>query len=164
MENTKPVMVVGATGFLGTEICRQLTSANKKVKALVRGTSDLARVKALENMGIEIVTGDIKDVSALGNAFAGVGAVISTASSTRSRNEDDLIETVDRQGQLNVVEAAETNSVEHIIYISFLESPETFPLQDAKREVEKRIQKSKMKYTILRPPFLWSMVKPSFRI
>ncbi len=96
MENTKPVMVVGATGFLGTEICRQLMAANKKVKALVRTTSDPARVKELEDMGIEIVTGDIKDVSSLGKAFAGVGAVISTASSTRTRNEGDSIETVDQ--------------------------------------------------------------------
>jgi uncharacterized protein YbjT (DUF2867 family) len=153
MENTKPVMVVGATGFLGTEICRQLIAANKKVKALVRTTSDPARVSALQEMGVEAETGDIKDASLLEKAFAGAGAVISTVSSTRSRNEGDSIETVDKQGQLNVVEAAETNGVEHIIYISFLESPETFPLQDAKREVEKRIQKSKMIYTILRPTF-----------
>jgi uncharacterized protein YbjT (DUF2867 family) len=151
MQNAKPVMVVGATGFLGTEICRQLIAANKKVKGLVRATSDIARVKALENMGIEIVTGDIKDRSSLEKAFAGVGTVISTVSSTRSRNEGDSIETVDKQGQLNVVDAAEANGVEHIIYISFLKSAETFPLQDAKQEVEKRIQKSKMMYTILRP-------------
>jgi len=151
MQNAKPVMVIGATGFLGTEVCRQLIEANKKVRALVRTTSDPARVKALEDMGVEISTGDIKDLTSIDKAFAGVGAVISTASSTRSRNEGDSIETVDKLGQLNVVETAEANGVEHIIYISFLKSPETFPLQDAKQEVEKRIQKSKMMYTILRP-------------
>jgi uncharacterized protein YbjT (DUF2867 family) len=153
MKNAKPVMVLGATGILGSEICRRLTAANKNVKALVRSTSDPLKVKALEDMGIEIATGDIKDASSLKKVFEGVGAVITTVSSTFSRNEGDSIETVDRKGQLNVVEAAKNAGVDQFIYISFLTSPESFPLQDAKREVEKSIIESKMQFTILRPTF-----------
>ena len=62
MEHLKPVLVVGATGFLGMEICRQLAASHKAVKALVRLSSDPEKVKALENLGIETVTGDIKDI------------------------------------------------------------------------------------------------------
>jgi uncharacterized protein YbjT (DUF2867 family) len=153
MENGKTIMVVGATGFLGTEICHQLITANKKVKALVRSSSDPSKVKALQELGIETITGDIKNYGSLQNAFANTDAVISTASSTFSRSEGDSIETVDRQGQLNVVEAADAAGVKQFIFISFLESPESFPLQNAKREVEKRLQNSKMEYTILRPTF-----------
>ena len=100
MKPVKPVMVVGATGFLGTEICRQLRAANKKVMALVRVTSDLAKVQALHDMGIETREGDIKDRASLDRAFTGAGAIISTVSSTLSRQEGDNIDTVDRQGQL----------------------------------------------------------------
>jgi uncharacterized protein YbjT (DUF2867 family) len=58
---------------------------------------------------------------------------------------------VDLQGQLNVVEVAETSGVEQFVFISFIQIPELFPLQDAKRIVEERLQQSKMTYTILRP-------------
>lgn len=146
-------MVVGATGYLGGEICRQLCAANKNVKALVRPTSAPEKVKALQDMGIKIAEGDIKNPSSLQQAFAGVDAVISTVSSTFSRQEGDSIDTVDRQGQINVVEAAEAAGVRQLIFISFLESPETFPLQDAKHAVEQRLQQSNMQYTILRPTF-----------
>src|SRR6266487_6999048 len=121
MENLKnlSVMVVGATGFLGMEICRQLIASKRKVKALVRTSSDPTKVRALQQMGVETVTGDIKDVASLNNAFKEVGAVISTASSTFSRQEGDTIESVDDAGQLNVIEAAKNAGVKQFIFISF---------------------------------------------
>ena len=42
--NSSTVLVAGATGFLGGEICRQLIGKNKNVKALVRTTSDANKV------------------------------------------------------------------------------------------------------------------------
>ena len=154
MESSKPVMVVGATGALGTEICRQLRQANRKVQGLIRTTSDLAKVKALRNLGVQTVLGDMKDRISLNIAFKDASSIISTASSTQSRTEGDTIDSVDRMGQLNVVDAASDIGIEQFIYISLLISPEAFPLQNAKREVEKRITQSDMKYTILRPNFL----------
>ena len=41
------VLVVGATGFLGTEICRRLAEKGTPPRVLVRETSDPARVEAL---------------------------------------------------------------------------------------------------------------------
>jgi uncharacterized protein YbjT (DUF2867 family) len=38
-------LVVGATGMVGTEICRLLASSGKPVKALVRARSDAAKVE-----------------------------------------------------------------------------------------------------------------------
>jgi uncharacterized protein YbjT (DUF2867 family) len=154
MENSKlPVMVVGATGFLGMEICRQLIDANRKVKALVRTSSDQVKVRALQQMGAEAITGDIKDPASLKNAFNKVAAVISSASSTFSRQEGDSIESVDDIGQLNVVEAANNAGVNQFIFISFYTFAGEFPLQTAKRKVEKKLRESKMNYTILRPTF-----------
>src|SRR4051812_16573498 len=141
MENSEnlPVMVVGATGLLGIEICRQLVNAKRKVKGLVRTSSDPAKVQALQQLGVETVTGDIKDAASLKDVFNNVAAVISTASSTFSRQEGDSIETVDGSGQLNVVEAAGKAGVKHFIFISFSQMMQEFPLQTAKRKVEKRL-------------------------
>lgn len=147
------VLVVGSTGFLGTEICRQLVDAKRKVKALVRTTSDPAKVQALKDLGIETVTGDIKDSDSLNKAFKDVSAVISSASSTLSRQQGDSIETVDNQGQLNVVNAAKKAEVDQFIFISFNAMSQEFPLQTAKRAVEKELKESNMNYTVLQPTF-----------
>jgi uncharacterized protein YbjT (DUF2867 family) len=151
--NNLPVLVIGATGYLGMEICRQLTEKNKKVRGLIRSTSDAGKVQALKKMGVEIVVADIKDSSSLNSACKGVSAVISTVSSTLSRQEGDSIESVDNKGQKNVVDAAVAAGVKRFIYISFNKMPDEFPLQTAKRDVEKHIAESSLSYTILRPTF-----------
>ena len=151
--NDFSVIVVGATGFLGTEICKQLIAAKRNVKGLVRRTSDPAKVEALQKLGVETIIGDIKDRASLKSAFKKGDVVISTVSSTFSRSEGDSIETVDDGGQLNVVEAAETAGIKQFIFISFNNMAEEFPLQTAKRKVEKKLAESKMNYTILRPTF-----------
>jgi uncharacterized protein YbjT (DUF2867 family) len=145
------VLVVGATGFLGMEICRQLVNAGRKVKGLVRPSSDPTKVKALQEFGVEIREGDLKDPASIKKAMDGVGSVISTASSTFSRQEGDSIESVDNNGQLNLVQTAKDTGVDQFIYISFYPMSGNFPLQTAKRNVEKKLLESKMNYTILQP-------------
>jgi len=153
MNSQDTVMVVSATGFLGMEICSRLIKANKKVKGLVRTASDENTVNGLKQMGVETVTGDVKDYDSLSQAFKNVGAVISTVTSTRSRKEGDSLESVDEEGQLNVVKAAKANGVKHVVYISFNQFPGEFFLQNAKRKVENALKESGMTYTILQPTF-----------
>src|SRR5262249_25413137 len=87
------VLVVGATGVLGMEVCRQL-AAVKKTKALVRTSSQKEKVNGLHEPGVETITGDMKDPQSLYQAFQNVDAIISTATSTISHQEGDSIETV----------------------------------------------------------------------
>ena len=58
-------LVVGATGLLGSEICRLLAAEDKPVRALVRPTSDQIKVTQLERLNVEIARGDLKDRSSL---------------------------------------------------------------------------------------------------
>lgn len=147
------VFVAGATGFLGGEICRQLIGRNKKVKGLVRATSDAKKIAQLKHLGVEVVVGDLKDKSSLENALHGVSAIISTISSTSSRQEGDSIQTVDDEGQNNLINAAVGSAVSQFIYVSFCNMTGEFPLQDAKRKVEKHLAESGLDYTILQPTF-----------
>ena len=144
-------LVVGATGILGAEICKGLMAEGRAVRALVRSSSAPDRVAALKAAGVETVLGDLKDPTSVAAACAGVDTVISTASSTLSRAEGDDIETVDRQGQLNLVEAAERAGAGRFIFVSFPPDESSFPLQDAKRAVEAAIVASGVPYTILHP-------------
>ena len=98
--NSSTVLVAGATGFLGSEICRQLTEKNKNVKGLVRITSDSNKVAQLKEHGVETVNGDLKNMNSLINSMQGVSVIISTVSSTFSRQEGDNIQTVDVEGQI----------------------------------------------------------------
>jgi uncharacterized protein YbjT (DUF2867 family) len=135
------ILVVGATGLLGTEICRRLTKRGEEVRALVRTTSSAEKVAALQECGADLCVGDLKDPNSLTAACSGVNAVISTSSSTLSRQPGDSIESVDDQGQLNLVAAAKTADVDRFVFVSFRPPAGlSFPLADAKARVEDAIK------------------------
>lgn len=143
-------LVVGATGLLGHEICQHLTEAGRPVRAMVRPTSDQSKRANLERLGVELAEGDLKDPASLARACIGVQTVISTASSTLSRQAGDSIDSVDRDGQLALVEAARQAGVGHFVFVSFRENPNIqYPLTAAKRAVEQALKTSGMAYTIL---------------
>jgi uncharacterized protein YbjT (DUF2867 family) len=147
-------LVIGATGLVGFEVCRRLTESGAAVRALIRTTADAGKRAELDRLGIELVPGDLKDAGSLARACTGVKAVISTASSTLSRQEGDSIETVDRRGQLALVDAARAAGVEHFVFVSFRDNPAIrFPLTEAKREVERALEQSGMAYTILQASY-----------
>ena len=64
-EEKAMTLVVGATGLLGTEICRQLREAALPVKGLVRRGADPAKIDNLRKLGVELVEGDLKEPSSL---------------------------------------------------------------------------------------------------
>ncbi len=145
------ILTVGSTGFLGTEICRRLAAAGKPVRAMVRVTSDPAKVERLKSFGAQIVYGDLKDPASLAKACQGVTAVLLTASTTISRQPDDSIAKVNHQGSLDLIEAAEQAGVRHFVYISGSGNyTDMTPLLTAMRAVEGRLRSGKMTYTILR--------------
>jgi NADH dehydrogenase len=144
------ILVVGATGLLGSEICRRLREEGEPVRAVVRETSAADKVAALQPAGAATVTADLKEPASLARACEGVRRVITTASSTLSRQEGDSIETVDRAGHLQLIQAARQAGVERFIYISIPRDLRyDCPLFRAKREVEATLASSGVEYTIL---------------
>src|SRR5689334_17034179 len=74
------VLVVGATGMVGGEICRLLATAKRPARALVRSSSAASKVGALEELGTQIARGDLRDPPSLRAACEEATAVICTAS------------------------------------------------------------------------------------
>ena len=149
-------LIVGATGLLGREIGRRLAEEGKPVKALIRATSDPTTVDMLKQSGIRLVTGDLKDRSSLDAACQDITTVISTASATLSRQDGDTIETVDQEGQIQLIEAAKAAGVERFIFISMRTGANPtleYPLKAAKRSVEHHLIESGLTYTILQPSY-----------
>jgi uncharacterized protein YbjT (DUF2867 family) len=131
------ILVVGATGLVGSEVCQRLTRRGEAVRALVRVTSSRDKVEALKSAGAELFVGDLKDPQSIAAACRGVDGVISTASSTLSRQAGDSIQSVDAAGQLNLVRATQDANVNRFVFVSFRRIPAmSFPLGDAKEQVE----------------------------
>jgi uncharacterized protein YbjT (DUF2867 family) len=146
------ILVAGATGLLGSEICRRLVAAGHAVRGLVRRTSNPTTVERLRALGVDLAEGDLRDRASLDAACRGVRTVVSTATTTLSRQPGDSIEGTDRDGQLALVEAAVAAGAQQFVLVSYSgRIPEADPLTRAKRTVERRVKESGMTYTILRP-------------
>ncbi len=70
------VFVTGATGFIGTELVKELIAAGHHVRGLTR--SD-AGAQQLQAVGAEVHRGDIKDLDSLRSGAAGMDAVVNLA-------------------------------------------------------------------------------------
>jgi NADH dehydrogenase len=148
------ILVVGGTGLVGGDICRRLAAAGTPVRALVRPTSDPDKVRALHDIGAEVVTGDLRDPGSLVRACTGADAVIVTVSAMPFSYVPGVndIDTTDRDGLLHLVDAAVHARVDRFVYLSFSKHLDRdFPLRNAKRLVEGRLMESGLSYTILRP-------------
>jgi uncharacterized protein YbjT (DUF2867 family) len=148
-------LIVGATGMVGTEICRLMAASGKPVKALVRTSSDPAKVEKLKRLGITVAQGDLRDRISLKAACQGVNAVIDTASSMPFAYApgENTPQTTDHDGALNLIDVAREAGVQQFVYTSFPPMAASFPLQDAKRAVESRLRGSGLMHTILRPTY-----------
>ena len=142
------ILVAGATGLVGCEVCQKLARRGEKVRALVRATSAKEKLETLRSGGVELCVGDLKDPVSLSRACRGVDAVISTASSTLSQQAGDSIESVDAAGQLNLVKAAKAAGIGRFVFVSFRRPRGiSYPLADAKRRVEEAI--ASLNFTII---------------
>jgi uncharacterized protein YbjT (DUF2867 family) len=145
---TRPVLVVGATGFLGRQVVDALLARDKDVRALVRPSTDATR---LESRGVEIARGDMLDLDSLVVAMHDADAVISTAAGyTRGgRDADDT----DTRGNANLAEAASRTGIRRFVLTSILTSDQTpgVPHFWHKKLAEDQLEQRGVPFVALRP-------------
>jgi uncharacterized protein YbjT (DUF2867 family) len=150
------VLVAGATGMLGSEICKQLTAAGKSVRGLVRESSDPTKVERLHSLGVETIVGDLRDRASLDAACKGVTHVITTVSAmpfSYIPGVNDL-QLTDVDGTTNLIGAAKADGVSQFVFTSVrVDQIPDSPLKWVNGEVENRLKASGLVYTILRPSF-----------
>jgi uncharacterized protein YbjT (DUF2867 family) len=150
MRRRRMTLVVGATGRLGLEICRRLREAGDEVRAFVRpGAAGEPRRTAA---GVSLQQGDLKHPASVHRACEGERVVISTATATTTRRPGDTLGTVDRDGQIALVDAARRAGVRRFVYVSI--SPNAAPRSElvvCKREVERAVRASGMDWVIVQP-------------
>ena len=67
------VFVTGATGFIGSHLCRALVSAGHSTRALIRASSSLSLIEDIE---LDLVVGDLMDTASLETAMEEMDVVI----------------------------------------------------------------------------------------
>ena len=109
----KPVLVTGASGFLGWHVARLLEERGYTVRALVREGSRLSELDA------EPVTGDLRQPETLERAVAGCGLVFHVAADYRLWAKDPLdLYRSNVEGTRHLLEAARRAGVERVVYTS----------------------------------------------
>jgi dihydroflavonol-4-reductase len=109
-------LVTGAAGFLGSHVARQLVARGEDVRVLVRASSSN---RAISDLSLEYVTGDLRDQSSLARAMNGVRRVFHVAADYRlwSKNPQDIYDS-NVGGTKNLLAAARQANIEKLIYTS----------------------------------------------
>jgi NADH dehydrogenase len=141
--------------MLGGAIARKLAEHGVDFRALVRPQSDAA---ALRELGADIRTGDLTDRASLDRAVAGATTVLTTVTAIRrilGGAKDVTIDAVDREGNANLVRAAEAAGVQRFVFVSVAGLDDALaaraPVIAAKQATEKLVQASTMRSVIVRP-------------
>jgi dihydroflavonol-4-reductase len=109
-------LVTGAAGFLGSHVTRQLVARGETVRVLVRASSSN---RAISDLPLEYVTGDLRDAASLDRAMAGVKRVYHVAADYRlwAKRKQDIYDS-NVGGTKNLLAAAKRAGVEQLIYTS----------------------------------------------
>jgi dihydroflavonol-4-reductase len=109
-------LVTGAAGFLGSHVTRQLVAHGENVRVLLRPSSSN---RAIADLPLEYVTGDLRDKGSLERATAGVQRIFHAAADYRlwARKKRDIYDS-NVGGTKNLLEAAKAAGVEKFIYTS----------------------------------------------
>ncbi len=148
--NKKPsVLLVGATGYLGSFLLKELVNQNFSVKVVVRNPQKLPQV---ENRPYEVIEGEVTKPSTIKNCCKDVDVVISTVGITRQKDGLTYMD-VDYQANVNVLEEAKQSSVKKFIYVSVLKGDKKRDVKicAAKEKFVDELSQSGLDYTIIRP-------------
>jgi len=110
------ILVTGAAGFLGSHLTRQLVARGANVRVLLRPSSNN---RAIADLGLEYMTGDLRDVASLERALAGVERVFHVAADYRlwAKHSQDIYDS-NVGGTKNLLEAARRAGVTQFVYTS----------------------------------------------
>lgn len=112
----KPVLVTGASGFVGSHIVKQLVARGRTVRVLLRKTSS---TRALEGLPVEVFYGDVLEPESLRPAMEGCGTVFYSVVDPRFWLSDPApLYRNNVEGLVNGMEVALACGVERFIFTS----------------------------------------------
>lgn len=109
-------LVTGATGFLGSWLCRRLAKDGYNLTILCRETS---KTEALDGLKFTKIIGDVTDAESVLKAVEGNEIVFhAAANGTYWGRQKEIQNTTNIQGTKNVVEACRQKKVKKLVHVS----------------------------------------------
>jgi uncharacterized protein YbjT (DUF2867 family) len=113
-----PVLVTGATGFVGGHLAERLSDAGEQVRCLVRNP-DSQRAQALGEKGMELHKGDVLDAESLRGAGEGIDVAYYLVHAMGRGGDGDFAEREQRSAR-QFAEMAREEGISRVIYLGGL--------------------------------------------
>ncbi len=148
---TKRILVIGGTGYIGKEIVSILAKTSYDVTVLSRHSGNID--------GIRYLKGSILDREYLMHFLKDFDLVINLASVVRTINKRKYKENT--LGLRNVIDSMKKNNIKKIVYFSTqnVHILKTGYYGNSKKECEKIIKDSELDYIIVRPNYVYGLDK-----
>ncbi|MEW5721713.1 MAG: SDR family oxidoreductase [Thermodesulfobacteriota bacterium] len=160
----RPVLVIGATGYVGGRLVPRLLQEGHRVRALARSRNKLAARSWSRHPMVELFAGNVLDQEALRKACHGCGAAFYLVHSMDPYTRDFV--GTDRRAAENMAAAAAAAGLERIIYLGGLTPREQglSPHLASRAEVGRILQSGPVPVTVLRAAIILGSGSASFEI
>jgi NADH dehydrogenase len=149
------VFLTGGTGFVGSEVLRQLVAAGHVVRALVREGSES---KLAVTEGVEVRLGDVTDAASLAGAMKGCDAVVHLVGIIREFPRRGVtFKKLHVEATGNMLEAAAGQGVQRYLHMSANGTREggKAAYHRTKWQAEELVRKTALDWTIFRPTIIF---------
>jgi len=160
----KPVLLTGATGYVGGRLAPRLLEAGYTLRCFVRSPGKLADREWVNDPRVEIVQGDLNEPESIREALRGCGAAYYLVHSMVSAKGDFARR--DRDMARHFRDAAAEVGVERIVYLGGLGElgPDLSAHLVSRREVEQELREGDVPVTALRAAMIIGAGSASFEI
>ncbi len=143
------LLIVGASGTVGSRLTRRLIARGDTVRAVSRSAGHL---ESLRSLGATAIEGDLRSESWMMAALDGVSTLVLTAHGLVPPSRDNHPGVIDGDGNRRIIDVARRAGVGHIVFVSASSgagSPTLFG--QVKYQTEKHLARCGVDYTIVRP-------------
>lgn len=161
---TQPVLVTGATGYVGGRLVPRLLTAGYRVRAMARSLDKLRGRVWSDHPSLEFVQVDLQDHASLKKGIQGCFAAYYLVHSMNPEHQDFAL--ADRRAARNFVHAVEKAKMERVIYLGGLggESIDSSPHLKSRAEVGQILKSGTVPLTFLRSAHILGSGSASFEI